>query len=289
MRVDAHQHFWRLARGDYGWLTPAAGALYRDFEPADLTAALAQADVCATVLVQAAPSEAESHFLFELARAHPFIAGVVGWVAFDAPQAPERIRALAHASGGSLKGLRPMVQDLQDPDWLARPALDPAFEALIESDLVFDALVRPRHLPALAARLRRQPQLRAVLNHAGKPEPAAHAAARWAEQIADLARTSTLHCKLSGLLTEAPAGAGTAALEGIVATLFRHFGPERILWGSDWPVVTLRASYGQWLDLALDLVRRHAPGHEDEVFRHTAVRLYRLDVSSFAQGCSPCP
>lgn len=276
MRVDAHQHFWRLGRGDYGWLTPAAGALYRDFEPEDLSMELAACGIGATVLVQAAPTEEETRFLLELARRHRVIGAVVGWVDFASPDAPQRIRSLLRAAGGRLKGLRPMVQDIEDTGWLARLCLDRTFEALVEHDLAFDALVKPIHLPVLTGRLRKHPGLRAVLDHGGKPDVSRAAASDWAADIEALARTTTACCKLSGLLTEAPPAAGAAELDFVVGTLFRHFGPGRIFWGSDWPVVTLRASYRRWLEMALELVQRHAPGHEDAVFALNATRFYRL-------------
>lgn len=281
MRIDAHQHFWRLQRGDYGWLTPAVGSLYRDFEPEDLLPELAGAGVRATVLIQAAPTEAETRFLLELAHRHPVIAGAVGWVDFEAPDAPERIRALAREGCGKLKGLRPMVQDLEDPDWLARPALDGAFQALIECGLMFDALVKPHHLPVLIRRLQRHPALFAVLDHAGKPDAAHAAASNRARHIAVLARSTQAYCKLSDLLTEAPPDVNAADLDFVAATLFDHFGPERIVWGSDWPVVTMRASYRRWLDLAREIVQRHAPEHEDAVFARNAARLYRLTLHDY--------
>lgn len=154
-RVDAHLHFWHLGRGDYDWLTPELSALYRDFGPDDVSAALDAADVDSVVVVQAAATEAETCYLFELARDTPRIAGVVGWVDLAAPDAPARIGALVRAGGGLLKGLRPMVQDIADVQWLASPALDAAFDALIAHDLAFDALIRAAHVPALQARLQR--------------------------------------------------------------------------------------------------------------------------------------
>lgn len=280
IRIDSHQHFWRLQRGDYGWLTPAAGALYRDFEPEDLLPELEAAGVRASVLIQAAPTEAETRFLLELAHRHPVIAGVVGWVDFEAPDAPARIRALAREGGGKLKGLRPMVQDLEDPEWLGRTALDDAFGALIDCDLAFDALVKPHHLPLLVRRLHKHPALRAVLDHAGKPDVAHAAASEWSRHIALLARTTSAYCKLSGLLAEAPPGATAIDLDFVAATLFEHFGPDRILWGSDWPVVTARTSYRRWLDIARELVQRHAREHEEAVFAHNAMGFYRLTLTA---------
>jgi L-fuconolactonase len=278
IRVDAHQHFWRLQRGDYAWLTPAAGTLYRDFEPEDLLPELAVAGIAATVLIQAAPTEAETRFLLELAHRHPVIAGVVGWVDFAAPDASARIRSLARDGRGKLKGLRPMIQDLEDPDWLSLTALDRAFEALIDYDLTFDALVKPHHLPVLIRRLQKHPALRAVLDHAGKPDVAHAAASDWAGHIALLARTTSACCKLSGLMTEAPPDATAFDFDFVAATIFEHFGPERVLWGSDWPVVTLRASYRRWLEVAREVVERHAHEHEEAVFGGNAMRFYRLHL-----------
>ena len=245
IRVDAHQHFWRLERGDYAWLTPRQGSLYRDFVPDDLLAELAGCEVRATVLVQAAATEAETRFLFDLARGHPSIAGVVGWVDFEASDVRERIRSLVHEGDGKLKGLRPMIQDISDPDWLDRSSLDAAFDAMLDHELAFDALVTPRHLAVLTRRLQNHPTLEAVLDHAGKPDIAGRAFEPWAAQIEQLARTTSIHCKLSGLLTQAGPDAGIADLEPFVAHLFACFGVERIMWGSDWPVVTLRATYRQ--------------------------------------------
>jgi L-fuconolactonase len=275
-RVDAHQHYWCLKRGDYAWLTPSQGMLYRDFMPADLSDQLAECAVGATVLVQAAATETEIRFLIDLARRHASIAGIVGWVDFEADDVADRIRNLCQESGGKLKGLRPMVQDIDDPSWLERRSLDVAFDAMLDNDLSFDALVRPRHLPVLERRLQKHPALRAVLDHAGKPDIARADFAPWAAQIERLARITSLSCKLSGLSTQAAAATGTAALDPFVAHIFACFGADRIMWGSDWPVVTERMPYRQWLEMALEMVRRHAPGREAAVFAGNATQFYRL-------------
>lgn len=275
MIIDSHQHFWQLARGDYGWLTPAAGVLYRDYLPQNLAPLLRANAVQATVLVQAAPTEAETLFLLSLAHEHAFIGGVVGWADFDAADAPRRIAALVKAGAGKLKGLRPMIQDIDDPRWLARPSLDVSFAAMAEHDLVFDALVRPVHLEVLHERLLRHPSLRAVLDHAGKPDIAANGFEGWARALERLARETSVCCKLSGLLTEA-GGQGGAALEPWVALLFASFGPQRVLWGSDWPVLNAAGSYADWLTMSRALIGRYAPGHEENVLALNASRLYRI-------------
>lgn len=278
MIVDTHQHFWRPDRGDYGWLSPSDSVLYRDYLPKDLAPMLAAHNVQATVLVQAAPTEAETRYLLDLAGQTDFVAGVVGWANMEAPDAARRIAELVAYGKGRLKGLRPMVQDIADPQWLLKPMLDAAFEAMIDHGLVFDALVLPHQLPTLQARLLRHPKLRAVLDHAGKPDIADKEFSGWAENVARLAHDlPLLHCKLSGLLTQAGDGAGADELEPYVAHLFEHFGPERLMWGSDWPVLNLKSDYGHWLELAQARVRRHAPGHEQDVFGETAIGFYALD------------
>ncbi len=173
-----------------------------------------------------------------------------------------------------------MVQDIDDPTWLSRTALDPAFEALLENNLTFDALVKPVHLEALLQRSQRHPGLTAVLDHAGKPDIAARSFEPWAEHIEQLADATSIYCKLSGLLTEAEPAAGVEIFDPYIAHVFACFGPERVMWGSDWPVVTTRASYPEWFAMAKRLVARHAPGSEESVFRTCAMRCYRLDLHS---------
>ncbi|MDV0439235.1 amidohydrolase family protein [Xanthomonas sacchari] len=290
--IDAHVHFWRLARGDYAWLTPDLGVLYRDYLPEDLAATLDTHGVTALVAVQAAQSEAETRYLLQLARTEPRIVGVVGWVDFDTADVAARIAALCADGAGLLKGLRPMVQDLADPQWLAQPQLDAAFDALLQHDLAFDALVRPLHLPALLARLQRHPHLRVVLDHAAKPAIGGADFRAWADGVVQLAQHPNVVCKLSGLLTELPADAAldTPLLAPYVAHLFACFGAQRLLWGSDWPVLTQRADYAAWMALAQAWVAQHAAGAAEAVFAGTARRVYRLsDPIASSPTWSPAP
>src|SRR5690242_435837 len=162
MRVDAHQHFWRISRGDYGWLTKdALPHLYRDFLPDDLAPLLAQTGIDKTVLVQGAETAEETRFLLELAAETPFVGGVVGWTDFASPAAPAEIERLARAP--HLKGLRPMLQDLADAEWILRPDVQPALRATARHGLRFDALIKPPQLPAIRGMLNRHPDLRVVI------------------------------------------------------------------------------------------------------------------------------
>lgn len=272
MRIDAHQHFWSLARGDYGWLTPALGSIHRDFGPADLAPLLAAHGIDRTILVQAAPTEAETTYLLEIAARTPFVAGIVGWTDFDAPDVAGRIAALA--DDPLLVGLRPMVQDIANDDWLAHPGLTPAFEAMIAQGLVFDALLKPRHIPAMLTVLERQPDLASVIDHGAKPDLIDGDLAAWRDGMSALAAHPRLTCKLSGLVTEADPGWTPEMLRPVVEHLLATFGPERLIFGSDWPVVTLRASYAQWLEAAEILLSDLTTAQSAAVFGGNAAKLY---------------
>jgi L-fuconolactonase len=270
--IDAHQHFWRLDRGDYGWLTPALAPIHRDFGPDDLAPMLERHGIEATILVQAAPTLAETHWLLDVAHRTPFVAGVVGWVNFDAKDAPDAIAALAQRD--KLVGVRPMVQDIEDDDWLARPAHAPVFEAMIAHDLAFDALVLPRHLPRLARVVDRHPDLRVIIDHGAKPRIRDREIDRWRADLASVADYPNVTCKLSGLLTEARPGDRAAELAPWIDTLVDLFGSRRLLWGSDWPVVNLAGGYDRWREITLQALRTFSPGERNEVLTENARRVY---------------
>lgn len=272
MRIDAHQHFWSLARGDYGWLTPALGVIHRDFGPTDLAPLLAAHGIERTILVQAAPTEAETAYLLALAAKTPFVAGVVGWIDFDAPDVAERIATLA--ADPLVVGLRPMVQDIIDDDWLARPELALAFEAMVANGLVFDALLKPRHIPAMLTVLERHPDLACVIDHAAKPDLVSGDLNAWRDGMSTLAAHPRLICKLSGLVTEAGPDWTLETLRPVIEHLLASFAPERLIFGSDWPVVTLRASYGQWIEAAETLLSDLTEAQRAAVFGGNAARLY---------------
>ena len=270
--IDAHQHFWRLARGDYGWLTPALPAIHRDFGPADLAPILARHGIERTVLVQAAPTIAETRWLLDIAHRTPFVGGVVGWADFDANDAPEAIAALAQDR--KLVGLRPMVQDIGDDDWLVRPSHAPAFEAMIAHDLVLDALVLPRHLPRLSRVVERHPSLRVVVDHGAKPRIREREIDAWRDDLAVVASHPQVSCKLSGLVTEARPGDGAPELAPWIDAMLELFGPDRLLWGSDWPVVNLAGGYDRWRAISLESLRGLDERERYAVLGENAKRVY---------------
>jgi len=272
-RIDSHQHFWQLARGDYAWLTPALAPIYRDFLPEHLAPQLSRCGVQATVLVQAAPTVAETGFLLQLAQRHSFIAGVVGWVDFDQPDAADAVARLA--ANDKLVGLRPMIQDLPDPRWMLQASLAPAIEAMIEHDLVFDALVRPGHLDALLEFATRYPELRIVVDHGAKPPLRDADLAPWKAGIEAIAGSTRSVCKLSGLVTEA----GSAEPESLAACtdhLLGTFGARRLMWGSDWPVCELVCSYARWDESSARLLATLGDTERQRIYSGTARETYGI-------------
>lgn len=278
MKVDAHQHFWRLADREGQWPPASLTAIHRDFGPQDLAPHLQAAGVDATVLVQSLPSVADTHWMLSVAEATPWVRGVVGWVDFKAAEAAEQIEALAR--NPLLKGLRPMLQDLPDDDWIADPACDAAARAMQRHGLVFDALVLPRHLRALKVFAERHPGLTVVIDHAAKPFIARGEIEPWRSDMAALAALPQVHCKVSGLVTEAGDRADLAGLQPYVQALWQLFGPRRLLWGSDWPVLNLASDYAGWWALAHELAQGLHPAPQPDdlcaLFGNNAARLYRL-------------
>jgi len=272
MIVDAHHHVWRVERGDYGWLTPDL-PICRDFGLDDLRPLLD--GIAATVLVQAAPTEAETAFMLDTARASAgLVRGVVGWTDLMAPDAPARIAALA--GDPLLKGLRPMLQDIPDTGWILDPAVQPGLAAMAAAGLRFDALVQPRHLPVLPPLSARHPGLRIVIDHGAKPAIAAGAFQPWADDIARVARETPVFCKLSGLVTEAAPGWKPDDLRPYVDHLLACFGPSRLMWGSDWPVVNLAGGYAAWRAATATLLAGLDRDGRESVLGGTARRLYGI-------------
>jgi L-fuconolactonase len=272
MRIDSHHHLWTLARGDYGWLTPALAPIYRDFDLSDLVPLLFAGRIDGTILVQAAPTEAETLFLLDIAEKAEPVRGVVGWTDFDAVDAASRIEALAARK--LLVGLRPMVQDIADDDWLLRPALAPLLTAMTRHGLVFDALVLPHHLSRLLEVIDRHSDLQFVLDHCAKPYVATGDIAEWKQHIAEIAKRPNMVCKLSGLVTEAGPDWQLADLRPAVDHVLACFGPLRLLWGSDWPVVDLAGGYARWFDAAEALLAELSSAEKADVFGGNAGRIY---------------
>ena len=278
--IDAHQHFWRIDRGDYGWLTPALTPIYRDFGPDDLAPLAVRHAITGTILVQAAPTVAETRFLLDIARATPLVRGVVGWIDFEAADAADAVAALA--ADPRLVGLRPMVQDIADDDWLLRPSLEPALNAMAKHRLVFDALVLPRHLSRLKGLIERHPDLAVVVDHGAKPRIRERLREPWANDLATIAAAPGVTCKLSGLVTEATPEWRPSDIRPYAQHILETFGPGRVMFGSDWPVVNLAGGYDRWRAAVLDFIKDFSAPERAAILGGTAARVYLTRAQSGA-------
>jgi L-fuconolactonase len=277
MRIDAHQHYWDPARGDYGWMPKGDPVLDRVWGPDDLAPLLKTHGIDATVLVQAAPSIAETDYMLGVADAAGNVGAVVGWVDFERTEDRAQLERLA--GHPRFRGVRPMIQDIADDDWMLRGDVQWGFAALSELGLSLDALGFPRHLGNFLTVLTRHPDLRVVVDHCMKPQIAAHDPAafrHWADGMAAIARETGALCKLSGLVTEADPDWRVDDLRPYAEHVLQVFGPERVMWGSDWPVCRLRAEYGDWLKAAEALTAGLAADERAQVFGGTAAAFYRI-------------
>jgi L-fuconolactonase len=274
--IDAHQHYWHPKRGDYDWMPMDNATLARPYHPADLEPALARHGIARTVLVQAAATVAETEYMLGIADATPSVAAVVGWVDFERPADRAHLERLANHP--KFVGLRPMIQDIPDDDWMLRDDIAWAFQALIELDLTFDALGFPRHLANFYKILTRYPEMRVVVDHCMKPQIRSHSAesfAHWAEGMRRIAEDTGAFCKLSGIVTESDDWS-VEKLKPYADHVLEIFGPDRVMWGSDWPVCQLAASYDDWRAAAEALTAELTPVEKEAVFGGTAARFYRL-------------
>ncbi|HZF88518.1 amidohydrolase family protein [Streptomyces sp.] len=279
MIVDAHHHVWDLSVRDQDWITgPRLAPLRRDFTVDDLRAETTAAGVGRTVLVQTVTVPEETPELLALADRHDLIAGVVGWTDLTRPGVADELARLRALPGGRhLKGIRHQVQAEPDPEWLLRPDVRRGLLALADAGLVHDLVVRPHQLPACVRAAARHPGVTFVLDHLGKPPVASGATEPWASAVRTLAALPNTVCKLSGLVTEAdPVSWTVDDLRPYAETVLDAFGPHRLMFGSDWPVCTLAAAYGEVLATAAELTAGLGESERDAVFRSTATRVYGL-------------
>jgi L-fuconolactonase len=277
MQIDAHQHFWHPARGDYGWMPKDDPILARPYGPEDLWPQLQAAGVEGTILVQAAPTVHETEYMLGIADATPWVKGVVGWVDFEDMRDGRHLARLARHP--AFKGVRPMIQDIADDAWMHRGDVQWAYRAITDHDLSFDALGFPRHLDHFLALLKRYPDMRVVVDHCMKPQIAAHSAAsfrQWADGMSRIADQTGAYCKFSALITEADREWTVADLAPYVDHILAAFGPSRAMWGSDWPVCRLRGEYADWRKAALRLTQGLPEADRAQVFGGTACAFYRL-------------
>jgi L-fuconolactonase len=276
VRIDGHQHFWKVSRGDYPWMTPHVPVLYRDYGPKDLKPCLTKHKIDRTILVQAAPTVAETDFLLELARPETFVAGVVGWLDMEAENFAGQFAVYRRKP--KFIGIRPMLQDIPEDDYILKPRVMQSLDLVARAGFPFDFLTYTRHLPYVLLALERVPGLRAVVDHISKPEIKAQKLEPWKSLIRELAQHRNVYCKLSGMITEADHQQWTPDhLRPYVDHVIECFGSERVMFGSDWPVCLRAGTYDRVVD-ALDsiLSRSLSESWRAAVFGSNAERFYRL-------------
>ncbi|MEY9996324.1 L-fuconolactonase [Streptomyces sp. V4I8] len=274
--VDAHHHVWDLSVRDQDWITgPELQPLRRNFTVADLDPEVRAAGVDRTVLVQTITVPEETPEFLALAAEHDLIAGVVGWTDLTRPDVAEELARLRELPGGRyLKGIRHQVQGEPDPEWLLRADVRRGLAAVTDAGLVYDLVVLPHQLPACVKAAADHPGLTFVLDHLGKPPIASGERAPWETAVRSLAALSNTVCKLSGMVTEAdPASWTVDDLRPYAGVVLDAFGPDRLMFGSDWPVCTLAASYRQVFDTAMELT---GESDQQQIFETTAIRVYDL-------------
>lgn len=275
MRIDAHQHFWDLGRFTYGWMPPAPSVLRRNYLPEDLAPILARNRFDGSVLVQANTVAAEAEWMLELATRHDFIKAVVAWVDLTDPKLGERLDQLQRHP--RFKGVRHPVHDEADPRWLLREDVLRGLAELERRDLPYDLLLRPVHLPLVPILAERFPKLRMVIDHLAKPPIARHSLEGWAKQFAAAAQYPHVWCKLSGMITEADHRNWKAAhLLPYVAHAMRCFGPERLMFGSDWPVCLLAGSWKQVLAAFTQALGAQPLDIREKLIGGNACAFYRI-------------
>ncbi len=276
MLIDAHQHFWDIQRFQYPWMPAGESPLRRNFLPHQLAPILERNNFHGSVVVQANTVLEETHWLLELAEQHEFIRGVVGWVDLTDPRLGATLDGLQRHR--KFKGVRHLVHDEPDVNWLVREDVLRGLSELARRDIPYDLLLRPRHLKLVPRIAERVPSLLMVIDHIAKPPIAAQSLDGWAEDMAAAAKISQVHCKLSGMITEAdPRGWKAEHLRPYVKYVLEQFGPERLMFGSDWPVCTLA---GTWKEVLAAFTQAAGPQPieaRDRLLGATAARFYRLD------------
>ncbi len=278
MRIDAHHHFWRYNAAEYGWITDEMSLLRRDFLPAELEAEIAGAGIDGVVSVQARQSLAETEWLLQLADEQSFIRGVVGWIPLTAPEAGEIAARLS--ARRKLKGVRHVLQDEPDEFYMLRVDFNRGVAALADAGLAYDILIFDRHLPQTIRFVDRHPNQVFILDHVAKPRIRDGMFSPWRDNISNLAKRENVFCKISGMVTEADWTRWSEEdLRPYFDAVLEAFTPQRLMFGSDWPVCLLACGYRQWCEVASRAIGRLSAAEQAEIFGGAAVRAYRLDAS----------
>jgi L-fuconolactonase len=275
MNIDSHQHFWRYDAVRDAWITDAMAVLKRDFLPEHLVPELAANGMDASVAVQAVQSENETMFLLDLAEKNKRVAGIVGWVDLLSPRLAERLEHFSHFS--KLRGFRHIAQAEPDDCFLARKDFVSGVAQLRTFGFTYDILIYPKQLPAATELVTQLPQQRFAIDHMAKPEIKTGKIEPWATQMKKIAQNQNVFCKVSGLVTEADWKSWKADdFKPYLDVVFNAFGVDRLMFGSDWPVCLLAATYRQVNELIHDYAKSFSQSDKDKLFGGTSTRFYSL-------------
>jgi L-fuconolactonase len=278
MQIDSHQHFWRYDAVRDAWINESMAVLKRDFLPEHLAVELAANGIDASIAVQADQSENETMFLLDLAEKSKRIAGVVGWVDLLSPHVPENLEYFSHFS--KLCGFRHIAQAEPDDRFLARETFVKGVAQLQAFGFTYDILVYPQQLPAAIELVARLPEQRFVVDHLAKPDIKLGKTAPWAAQMREIAQNKNVFCKLSGFVTEGDWKHWKADdFKPYLDVVFDAFGAERLMFGSDWPVCLVAATYRQVKQLIEDYVKGYSQPDKERIFGGNAARFYGLKAA----------
>ncbi len=277
IRIDAHHHFWTYTPEEYGWINESMGIIQRDFLPEHLQAEIHACGIDGVVSVQARQTLEETRWLLELASQHGFIRGVVGWVPLIAPEIRDILQSLTWQ--GPLKAVRHVLQGETDDSYMLRDDFNRGIDELVQFGLVYDILVFERHLPQTIEFIDRHPNQIFVLDHIAKPRIRDRVVSGWRENLRTLAERPNVCCKLSGMVTEADWSRWTEQdLAPYFDIVLNSFGPERLMFGSDWPVCLVATTYEDWFDLVWRQIVALSDRERDSILGGTAIRVYRLEA-----------
>ena len=277
--IDSHQHFWDPSRGDYHWMPKDNPILNRKYEVKDLSEASGSIDLRKTILVQAAATNAETEYMLHIAESSDLVCGVVGWVNFEEKDQLNQLRIFSKHP--KFIGVRPMIQDIPDENWVLNKNFDIFFKSIIDLDLSFDALGFPIHLENFYIIASKYPTLRFVIDHLMKPKICNNKQEEfihWKNGMSKLSRLDNVYCKFSGMVTEACENWGEQDLKRYVDEILNLFTDKKIMWGSDWPVCNLRTNYLGWYNSAINLTNELSLAEKQNIFYNNSINFYKLKL-----------
>ena len=279
--IDTHHHLWKLENGYYNWLTKDLKPIYKDFDLKDYEAIIKDFDVHSSIVVQAAAKVQETFYLLDIAKNSTLIKGVIGWVELLSDHVLTNIDELNQQP--LFKGIRPMLQNIPQSNWILNPNFDLIFKKLIQKELIFEALIRPIHIEHIITLAKNYPNLKIVINHGAKPTIKHHLSKddedfeHWKTSMTQAAEYENIFCKLSGLVTEVKGKVNFEALYPYMSHIIEVFGTKRVFFGSDYPVINLASSYSNWFTIVQEFLRNFTESERQNILEKNAQKFYKID------------